>query len=395
MKNSTSLSVIWQTIRLHYGFQSTGSHFIDVVDIHLQPDERPENLYQRLVAFVEDNLLQRDSQILHHGDVMTDDEELSPSLENMIVLTWFRLINPALPKLVKQRYGTELRTRTLSSIKPEISQALDSLLDEITSAEDVKVMHAAAGSSFQSRCWPQKQQRRPSNRNCPLCKQAGRKDIHHFPSECPHLPEPDRRFMQGVQPKIRGTDVCDFDDEYSDQQHAADEVEPIEQPQVQRIDMRQSPYIDAFCGHHMVRVTIDSVATGNMIRQSTAVRLGSDIKKSSQSAHQADGSSPLTIIGETSICLTRKNNKFAFTGLVVQNLDVELLAGTPFMEINDVAIHPAKRSISLADGTTYTYGMTDNALNRHAIRRAHVLRAPSTNTTVWPGEYVEVNLPAD
>ena len=130
VNNSTScLSVIWQTIRLHYGFQSTGSHFIDFVDIHQQPGERPEDLYQRLVAFVEDNLLQRDSQILHHGDVMTDDEELSPSLENMIVLTWLRLINPALPKLVKQRYCTELRTRILSSIQPEIPQALDSLLD--------------------------------------------------------------------------------------------------------------------------------------------------------------------------------------------------------------------------------------------------------------------------
>ena len=152
--------------------------------------------------------------------------------------------------------------------------------------------------------------------------------------------------------------------------------------------MRQSTYLEAFCRHHMVRLTIDSGATGNMLRQSTAVSLGCDIKKSSQSAH-------LTIIGETSMCLTRKNNKFAFTGLVVQNLDVELLAGTPFMEINDVAIRPAKRIISLADGTTWTYGTTDTALNRHAIRRAHVLRAPSTNTTVWPGEFVEVNLPAD
>ena len=75
VKNSTNLSLIWQTIRLHYGFQSTGSHFIDFVDSHLQPDERPADLYQRLVAFVEENLLQRDSQILHHGDVMTFDEE--------------------------------------------------------------------------------------------------------------------------------------------------------------------------------------------------------------------------------------------------------------------------------------------------------------------------------
>ena len=65
------------------------------------------------------------------------------------------------------------------------------------------------------------------------------------------------------------------------------------------------------------------------------------------------------------------------------------------MESNDVSIRPAKRIISLVDGTTCTYGTTDTALNRHAIRRAHVLRAPYTNTTVWPGEFVEVNLPAD
>ena len=65
------------------------------------------------------------------------------------------------------------------------------------------------------------------------------------------------------------------------------------------------------------------------------------------------------------------------------------------MEVNDLAIRPAKRIISLADGTTCTYGTTETALNRHAIRRAHLLRAPSTNTTVWPGEFVEVYLPAD
>ena len=30
------------------------------------------------------------------------------TLENVIVLTWLRLVHPDLPKLVKQRYGTEL-----------------------------------------------------------------------------------------------------------------------------------------------------------------------------------------------------------------------------------------------------------------------------------------------
>ena len=32
-------------------------------------------------------------------------------------------------------------------------------------------------------------------------------------------------------------------------------------------------------------------------------------------------------------------------------------------------------------------------MNRHAVRRAHVLRAPPTTMTIWPGEFVEVTLP--
>ena len=75
------------------------------------------------------------------------DEELSPSLENFIVLTWLRLIHSDLPGLVKQRYGTKLRSQTLASIKPEISQALDSLLDEIASTNESKVLRTTLHQS--------------------------------------------------------------------------------------------------------------------------------------------------------------------------------------------------------------------------------------------------------
>lgn len=35
-----------------------------------------------------------------------------------------------------------------------------------------------------------------------------------------------------------------------------------------RIQTRQSPYIDTFYAHHPIRITVDSGATGNMIRHS-------------------------------------------------------------------------------------------------------------------------------
>ena len=59
------------------------------------------------------------------------------------MLNWLRLIHTDLPALVKQRYGKELRSKTLASIKPEISQALDSLLEEIETTNDAKILCTA------------------------------------------------------------------------------------------------------------------------------------------------------------------------------------------------------------------------------------------------------------
>ena len=142
-KNSESLSGIWQSIRLHYRFQSSDAHLIDFSEIKLETDERPEDLYERLRAFIEDNLLTQNSHIKHHSETVTEDEELTPMGENLIVLTWLKLLYPDLPKIVKQRYGVQLRAQTLASIKPEISQALDVLLDEIIATHDMKTMRTA------------------------------------------------------------------------------------------------------------------------------------------------------------------------------------------------------------------------------------------------------------
>lgn len=57
---------------------------------------------------------------------------------------------------------------------------------------------------------------------------------------------------------------------------------------VARVQIRQSPYIDAFLAHHSVRITIDSGATGNMIRSDVASNLQAVVTPTSQYAHQAD-----------------------------------------------------------------------------------------------------------
>ena len=181
IKTSTSLRELWQTIRQHYGFQSSGAHFLDYVNIHLEADERPEDLYQRLMAFFEDNLL-TSAGLSHHGAALDADEDMSPTLENTVILLWLQMVNPGLPQLVKQRYGAELRNKTLASLKPEISQALSSLLDELRSIEDAKVMRSY------TRPTPTKTARKPF-KSCVLCKSAHRQHNTHNLIDCKFLPD--------------------------------------------------------------------------------------------------------------------------------------------------------------------------------------------------------------
>ena len=116
------------------------------------------------------------------------DENLTPSLENTIVVLWLQLIHPGLPLLVKQKYGSELRNKTLASLKPEISQALRSLLDELRSIEDTKSLCIASSSPRRSFPGSSQTRRRPPL-SCILCKTAGRPHTSHDLMHCRFLPD--------------------------------------------------------------------------------------------------------------------------------------------------------------------------------------------------------------
>ena len=404
-KNSTSLPDIWQKIRQHFGFQSTGGQFLDLADIHLKPEERPEDLFQRISAFMEDNLLTKESNLTHHGDMLDTDEDITPALENIIVVWWLQLLNPALPKLVKQRYGTELRNQTLASIKPEISQALPSLLEELQSQEDAKAMRSFTAPN------PSRNNKQFSNvskyvskrpgKSCVLCKTAGRPHTHWL-SECTFLPDSDRRALararltQDIDLCASDTDepaICDAPNDMNES-HNNPLLDNIQS--ARRVNVIQSPYMDVHYRQHPVRLTLDSGATTNMVRASTATLLGFPIVPASQVAHQADGFTPLVVSGEVHIQVQRAQATFKLDALVVKNLDVDILAGTPFMDTNDIAIRPAKRQIVINGRDITHYGLNHDKSPSTARRtQAYVLRGPKTKTVLLPGEYVDLETPKD
>lgn len=101
------------------------------------------------------------------------------------------------------------------------------------------------------------------------------------------------------------------------------------------------------------------------------------------------------MIGETRLTFVRDNHKLYFEGLVVENLDSEVLAGIPFMENNDIAIRPSRCQVLIGNDSVYQYKFSDTEMQRHAVRRTHIVRTPSESTTLFPGEFVEAELPSE
>ena len=422
VKNSTSLENVWQSIRAHFGFQTTGAHFIDFAEMKLKPGERPEDLYQRLVAFVEDNLLTTEGGITHHDEEPDEDEEMSPMVENMVVLTWLRLVHQDLPGLVKQRYGTELRNSTLASIKPEISQAMSSLLETLQSSEEARVMRYAptyggpqqkSQSNFQSRknnnhTHTQNNNRGNrqagigvNNKQCVLCETAGRQSSHYL-SQCTFLPAADKKFLS----KARLLSIIDSQDDYESADELSEDINYNNDNQSvstrhvslnRRVQVCKSPTLSMRFKSWNLPVLMDSGGETNMIQEAVARQIGVTISPTKQGATQADGVSPLSIRGETSFTISFGNREFQFSGLVVEHLDVGILAGVPFMKTNDITLRPAKSLIIFNDGFQYKYDENSQIGSSYSVRRvtSHIVRAPPSNTTLYPGDHIEVDVPED
>ena len=95
-----------------------------------------------------------------------------------------------------------------------------------------------------------------------------------------------------------------------------------------------------------------------MIKTSVAKQIGANIKKTKQTALQADGITPLSVIGEVHLNMSRNGHTLHLDALVVNDLDVDVLAGTPFMASNDVSITPSSLSRAQTSPTTTLHALT-------------------------------------
>ena len=106
-----------------------------------------------------------------------------------------------------------------------------------------------------------------------------------------------------------------------------------------------------------------------MIKSSTANKIGAIIHKTKQTALQADGITSLKVTGEVHLDLSRDSHQLHLDALVLSDLDVDVLVGTPFMATNDISIRPAMQQITIKGTSVTYYSPTSSDSHHHHVRR--------------------------
>ncbi|CAG2214262.1 unnamed protein product [Mytilus edulis] len=119
---------------------------------------------------------------------------------------------------------------------------------------------------------------------------------------------------------------------------------------LRRVSTKQSLYFTAFYKHLPLELSLDTGAEMSMIKATSADNIGVTIRKSNRSALQADGVTPLNIVGECHFTLSRDGIELQLEAIVLNDSDVDKLAGIHFMSLNDVAIFNSKQNRNTRQG---------------------------------------------
>ena len=414
-RDCDSLESVWHKLRLFFNMDVTGSLLNEVWNETRKPGESPQMFYVRLKQLYDDNLL-RANGLSHVDGPIEEDEELSPTLHNTIILHWLNILHPKLRDLVSQRFATELRNSTYARLFPEISRCVNELLSSLNHESEsicrtFNPRASNSGSSFHDKNGPYNFNRdgyrgsktrgfnKPREKFCEYCKVGGRRFYQgHDTSECSFL----RRDNMG---KSRAMDYYEepeyYEESYGggyDEGSASQISTRVENLKVtehvlNRVSTCASPVLPLFHKGILCNLTLDSGATLNVMRGSKARQLGLDIRPTTVSARMADGRTPLRIEGETEVDFNLNGKIYHMSALVANFTDADILAGTPFMSSNDISIRPAKGQIIIGDqNEVVLYDSKVKSSGTACLITPFDVKVPS-KSIILPGESLEVKVP--
>ena len=141
---STSMTWIFEYLKKHYGLETKGANFMNISEHPYKKGTPYQTYYKQYRASFIDNLRKRGDIVQYkNNQVLDQDEKLSPSFENAIVLWSLEKIDPRLPLKVKKNYGHQMTGNvTLKDVQPVVFDNIDNMLEELDQVQNAKVFAA-------------------------------------------------------------------------------------------------------------------------------------------------------------------------------------------------------------------------------------------------------------
>ena len=126
VSNTKGWNDVWQTIYEHYGVTITGETLLDFETLYRENGETHRQFFERLLQHTRQHLVPANVKV-EQIDTGTTAEAMSISLMNMVAVQWLRKTDPALIKIVRTEYSTDLRANVqLAALVPRIAPNIDS-----------------------------------------------------------------------------------------------------------------------------------------------------------------------------------------------------------------------------------------------------------------------------
>ena len=317
----------------------TGSHFLDFNNICLEPREWPEDLYQRLTSF------KPEVPISHQVE-----EKLSPTMENLTVLIWLQLIQS--PSIFGQ--ATVWNWVTLKNVSLNQTRNFTGTWELVGWNTVFSWLRYFAPLSKENEINLQGNST-PLNQLNPNVHYVNRLDVHLSTTIWVHANTYPKTTNSTGQETFKlstwiiRTQMSLLRRDRKMKRFTRKEPLPKTRLSTCQVSTRKSAQIKVFYEHHPIHQTIDSGAEVSMIRTSFAKYIGAPIKSTTQRALQADGVTHLMSVGDVDLDLKWENHKLHLDALIVNDLDVDVLVGMPFLEKNDIGIQPSKNQVTISD----------------------------------------------
>ena len=447
-----SLAAVWTLVRNWAGLKTSGckQHTYYTVKHSFDPngDLTPNDFFFSLRNSKEDCLLlsaASGGNVKFHGTIPAEDEDLTPTLESDVVLDWLDALGKnQLVEHVFRVFAKELETESLADLRQRISDNLSSLMTEAD--QQVEISRAfVPQKSFSNQNQPQRRYSKPPftarpqprysrpqaptppsptapgpstpTIPCQLCLLNKPAVAHtHSIATCSQVTLQERQHVSRAvltteNEQTVKLDYSCYEDtaaENGDDFEADDtetsltvktclaQVTPGSVVRIKRVNITESPILALSHHSRTVYLVLDTGATASIITLKMAKLLNLQIYRTGHSAVQVDGESQLPVLGEVHTTFSCGSQILHFSGLVVSQLGVDILAGTNFHVENDVFSRMAKGTIHIGD--TCTLQSAPPALltlDTMDTKSKQILVKIPLTTTLQPGDSFTISAPCD